>query len=449
MKKIILILVLILAACAPAASPIMLATATLGNVYYVSTTGNDANAGTIDAPFKTIAKVNSLALKAGDTVLFKRGGTWKLTGSEALNASKSGAEGQPITFGAYGSGNRPILNGTGQTNSSPGSYGLVVIGHNVTTQYVIVESLDLYNGINQGLGISNQSLGNSSDIIIQDCIIRNNRTSGYTIVYANNHSSSHDLIFRNNTVSGSKWNGMRITGGWENVEIYGNTFYNVYHNGIDMWPNDAKNNTNVRIYDNDIYAFGAGSGAGVYMPACSNCDIFNNRIHNPTASNNDTYGVKVGKGYGLTNINSNVTVRNNTIWNINTNNTNTHWGWGDTCANCSFTNNTVCASASAYFSGVANSGNQIFSSTSNCLQSTDTPTATESPTKTQTPIPPTLTSTPTPSHTATHTPTFTPTYTSTPTLTQTPTKTPTATPTAWCELVTVLNKTLWICDREP
>src|SRR5882762_9264075 len=45
----------------------------LNNIYYVSQAGNDDNTGTITAPFKTIAKVNSLNLKPGDALYFKAG----------------------------------------------------------------------------------------------------------------------------------------------------------------------------------------------------------------------------------------------------------------------------------------------------------------------------------------------------------------------------------------
>ncbi|HZP00406.1 MAG TPA: hypothetical protein VFD30_08935, partial [Terriglobia bacterium] len=43
--------------------------------YYVdSAAGNDANSGqSSSAPWKTLAKVNSVALNPGDSVLFKRG----------------------------------------------------------------------------------------------------------------------------------------------------------------------------------------------------------------------------------------------------------------------------------------------------------------------------------------------------------------------------------------
>ena len=78
----------------------------LATTYYVSaSSGNDANPGTMAQPFQTLAKVNGLALAAGDTALLKRGDVW----NEQLIPAASGTTGSPITFDAYGSGAVPVL----------------------------------------------------------------------------------------------------------------------------------------------------------------------------------------------------------------------------------------------------------------------------------------------------------------------------------------------------
>jgi hypothetical protein len=80
-----------------------------GKSYYVSTSGNDADSGTsVNAPWATIAKVNSSAFNPGDSILFKRGEIWR----EQLNVPSSGSNLAPLTFGAYGSGNEgPVISG--------------------------------------------------------------------------------------------------------------------------------------------------------------------------------------------------------------------------------------------------------------------------------------------------------------------------------------------------
>ena len=78
-------------------------------IYYVdATNGNDDNSGTAQATaWKTISKVNLSSFNPGDTILFKRDEVWR----EQLNVPSSGSSGNPITFGAYGSGNKPIITG--------------------------------------------------------------------------------------------------------------------------------------------------------------------------------------------------------------------------------------------------------------------------------------------------------------------------------------------------
>ena len=54
---------------------LLLAAALLADTYYVSPTGDDAKDGRSPAAaWKTVAKVNATAFKAGDQVLFARGG---------------------------------------------------------------------------------------------------------------------------------------------------------------------------------------------------------------------------------------------------------------------------------------------------------------------------------------------------------------------------------------
>ncbi|AUD00355.1 hypothetical protein CWM47_00080 [Spirosoma pollinicola] len=77
--------------------------------YYVASTGKDTNNGTsMTAPFQTLVKVNSLSLRPGDVVLFRRGDTFQGT----LTIRKSGSANLPITFDAYGNGPKPILSGS-------------------------------------------------------------------------------------------------------------------------------------------------------------------------------------------------------------------------------------------------------------------------------------------------------------------------------------------------
>ena len=77
--------------------------------YYVAATGNDANDGrSMGSPFQSLAKVNTLTLRAGDAVLLRRGDTFRGT----LSINQSGSAGNPIVVDAYGSGNKPVIAGS-------------------------------------------------------------------------------------------------------------------------------------------------------------------------------------------------------------------------------------------------------------------------------------------------------------------------------------------------
>lgn len=85
--------------------------------YYVSSTGSDSASGLTPATaWQTIAKVNGTTLTPGQSVGFQRGGTWR----ETLTPGQSGSAGSPITFAAYGSGAKPIINAADTVTSWTG-----------------------------------------------------------------------------------------------------------------------------------------------------------------------------------------------------------------------------------------------------------------------------------------------------------------------------------------
>lgn len=101
-----------------------------GTAYYVSVDGSDNNDGlTAATPWQTIDKVNASmgSLSPGDGILFKRGDTFY----GSINITKTGTPGNPITFGAYGSGDKPVITGlteiTSWTNVGEGIYSTDVV----------------------------------------------------------------------------------------------------------------------------------------------------------------------------------------------------------------------------------------------------------------------------------------------------------------------------------
>lgn len=119
----------------------------LNLTYYVSNAGNDLNSGFAGSPWRTIAKVNSFALAAGDRVLFNKGDTWH----EAIIISRNGTAGNPIFYGAYGTGANPVITGFTSVTSWTN------LGSNIWESTASVSGLNdlnlvVINGVNTAMG---------------------------------------------------------------------------------------------------------------------------------------------------------------------------------------------------------------------------------------------------------------------------------------------------------
>ena len=91
--------------------------------YYVDAAGgDDANAGTSEsAAWKTLGKVNASSFNPGDMILLRRGRRWR----EELVVPSSGLSGSPIVFGAYGSGDKPLISGAGLVQNWTAKSGMI------------------------------------------------------------------------------------------------------------------------------------------------------------------------------------------------------------------------------------------------------------------------------------------------------------------------------------
>ncbi|HEX2327524.1 MAG TPA: choice-of-anchor D domain-containing protein [Candidatus Angelobacter sp.] len=141
--------------------------------YYVSNSGSDNNNGTsASSPWKTVAKVVGFepSLRQGDCVLFQRGGVW----NEQLSISNvHGSQSYPITFGNYGSGNLPVIDG-----GSSRAYGIV--GASASGQsansYVTIDGFEVRNTTSGGIIFSYLQ---QPGITIQNNYVHNNGYGAY------------------------------------------------------------------------------------------------------------------------------------------------------------------------------------------------------------------------------------------------------------------------------
>jgi hypothetical protein len=95
----------------------------VGQTYYFSNAGNDANSGlTTGLPKASIIEANTISGTSGRTILFNRGDIWY--GTLVVGSSST-------TYGAYGTGAKPIITGFttitgGWTNEGSGIYSKVI-----------------------------------------------------------------------------------------------------------------------------------------------------------------------------------------------------------------------------------------------------------------------------------------------------------------------------------
>lgn len=206
---------------------LLLSTTANAATYYVATSGNDANAGTLAAPFRTITKAAQVAT-AGDSVQV-RGGVY--AGSVVI--SSKGTAAARISFRNY-AGETPVIDGAGMAADK----NLVTLNQ---AAYVDFSGFEVRNATRIGIcgwGASNVNV-------------------------------------TNNTVYNSWRNGIYF--GWDafgvskNITIDGNTvrnnvLENQYHTWSGGWANgivisytDGARITNNKVYNND------GEGVGTLL----------------------------------------------------------------------------------------------------------------------------------------------------------------------------------------
>jgi hypothetical protein len=82
--------------------------------YYISMAGSNANNGTSTAtPWRDTWPIHTKTYAAGDSILFRRGDWF----DGEITKTVTGAAGNPVVFGAYGTGARPIIYGDCRTST--------------------------------------------------------------------------------------------------------------------------------------------------------------------------------------------------------------------------------------------------------------------------------------------------------------------------------------------
>lgn len=145
MRKIGVIFIIVIAFTLIFSFNVKIILADPSTAYYVSNDGDDSNTGTsTDSPWKTITKVNAElnggVITEGDDIYFNRGDTFN---DAQLQLRTGGTSDNPMIFGSYGTGAKPIFN----LNGASAIYCNWNID-NVTLQDINISGNDGTNSIN-------------------------------------------------------------------------------------------------------------------------------------------------------------------------------------------------------------------------------------------------------------------------------------------------------------
>ena len=203
----------------------------MSQTYYVDArAGSDENAGTSPAAaWASLDKVNSLDLQPGDTVLFARGSEW----NGGIDIKASGSADAPITFGAYGEGELPILRGA--ENGVAGN----------ENDHIVLRNLAIKDTTDGGI-----ETWRSADWVIDGLTI-----DGAGREYAGDATTGGGIQY---------WHG-------EDLTVSNTTVTNAQGDGIWVWEIDG-----LKLLNNHVDVVQGGSADNIHVTRANNFEIRGN-----------------------------------------------------------------------------------------------------------------------------------------------------------------------------
>lgn len=231
--------------------------------YYVATTGNDSNPGTISSPFKTIQK--GLDVVGAGSDVYVRGGVY----NERLLWKNSGTPNNDAVLRNYGS-EVVYLDGSSASAQDP----MIIVNDksNLTIMGIIIRNN--IRAYAKGIYV----YGSGNNVSIQNCKIYNVGWSTRKTAYPSGSDQANPLVvvgtgstaYNNIYISGTEIYDC-VTGYSECLTINGNV------NGFLVDNNNVHDNTNIGI---DIAGHYAYTGAPALVNQARNGTVSNNTVSN-------------------------------------------------------------------------------------------------------------------------------------------------------------------------
>jgi hypothetical protein len=285
----------------------------IGNVtaeaatFYVATTGNDSNSGTLSQPFRTIIKGVSV-LKPGDTT-FVRAGVYTESMPWSFDFPSGTSWSSAVTLAAY-PGETVTMRGSIDFSGEPRSYIII--------DRLIVDAINTTSGdavsINQG----------SHHIRLQNCEIKNSYLNGIAIWWGNKNglSSDYNEIINCKIHHTARYGGTGVPdtapGYGRGHGIYITTSHNIVRG--------------CQFYETGEY----GIHQWTALPKFANNNVIENNIVTRSGFNTTRYG-KICCGGITASAGTGTVIRNNLVYDNLVNGIEL----GTTCNNCKIYNNTT------------------------------------------------------------------------------------------------------------
>lgn len=227
--------------------------------YVSSSSGSDSNDGSFSHPYKTLTHVTWLSAHArinpGDSILFKRGDTW--VGEGLILSAPYGTPLDPIVIASYGSGDKPVFDGTG---------AVLDVGINLKCAHYIIKNIEIKYFEHYGIYAHLNSQYEVIDLTIDDVYVH----------HIGDKDHSRGII-----ITGSEW------------KILNSTIDSNYNDGINGYGLNFEIAFNI-ITNNGLGPIGDGiqltEGSGDYW------------VHdNYFTSNNHIKGIFTSNSTGLDN----------------------------------------------------------------------------------------------------------------------------------------------------
>jgi parallel beta-helix repeat protein len=397
--------------------------ATNTQTVYFDSSASSGGDGSYGSPYTSLSSIGSWNYLPGKVYLLKRGDSF----NSSIDIHNSNINQQnPVVFGAYDQGNRPILDGTSSGDTVGISIG--IWNSKESMSYIYIQNLEIKNWVNNAIANGQQGGHNHIsflDIYVHDC---GDECGGSWFLWAKNYNDPTNLYITvtnsevgHSVYAGTKWyaEGMRIynfschdsegtcmrfVSVDTMIEIPGDKacfgcvfrnnnvgvqmrtsrsqlkYFKIYDslwNGIDIWFADSAELDNLSenfLVENGIISGSRNSGIEIW-----------GRIKDIIVKNVDISGVYEGAGInilGYEGLTSNITVENSTIKNnadqgifISDKNSAGGSSYGVYILNNIISNNAKGGILADYVRGLTITGNTFSGNTGQAIQS-DSQTAT-------------------------------------------------------------------------